>query len=280
MLLFDKILTFNSKEGYIDTNNPESDPIITKKREIKALEPSQTLYVNNLNEKIKKDGKFVFKVFINSIFLEMKHSLFHLFSIHGDILEITVKRNLKMKGQAFIVFSNIENSMKAMQEYQNYTFFGKKMRIQFAQKASDTVLKAKGEFDKFAIRKRMQNKRIEEAKLREENREAMQEKLKEVKGDIYSMKNKLEQSMEERKEIIASMNTTITVENLPDTANEQMVRDLFSKFPGIINVFINEATHVAIIEYETSQQAKNAKDGRSNSIFYSHLYRTGRISCF
>ena len=57
MLLFDKILTFNSKEGYIDTNNPESDPIITKKREIKALEPSQTLYVNNLNEKIKKDGK-------------------------------------------------------------------------------------------------------------------------------------------------------------------------------------------------------------------------------
>ena len=170
--------------------------------------------------------------------------------------------------------------MKAMQEYQNYTFFGKKMRIQFAQKASDTVLKAKGEFDKFAIRKRMQNKRIEEAKLREENREAMQEKLKEVKGDIYSMKNKLEQSMEERKEIIASMNTTITVENLPDTANEQMVRDLFSKFPGIINVFINEATHVAIIEYETSQQAKNAKDGRSNSIFYSHLYRTGRISCF
>ena len=210
----------------------------------------------------------------------MKHSLFHLFSIHGDILEITVKRNLKMKGQAFIVFSNIENSMKAMQEYQNYTFFGKKMRIQFAQKASDTVLKAKGEFDKFAIRKRMQNKLIEEAKLREENREAMQEKLKEVKGDIYSMKNKLEQSMEERKEIIASMNTTITVENLPDTANEQMVRDLFSKFPGIINVFINEATHVAIIEYETSQQAKNAKDGRSNSIFYSHLYRTGRISCF
>lgn len=28
-----------------------------RKRDIKALEPNQTLYIRNLNEKIKKDGK-------------------------------------------------------------------------------------------------------------------------------------------------------------------------------------------------------------------------------
>ena len=59
--------------------------------------------------------------------IEMQHSLFHLFSLYGDILEITVKRHLKMKGQAFVVFSNVEAATRAMQECQEYLFFSKKM---------------------------------------------------------------------------------------------------------------------------------------------------------
>jgi RNA recognition motif-containing protein len=57
----------------------------------------------------------------------MQHSLFHLFSLYGDILEINVKRNLKMKGQAFIVFSNVENATKALHDMQGYNFFDKRM---------------------------------------------------------------------------------------------------------------------------------------------------------
>ena len=36
------------------------------------LLPKPTLYINNLNEKLKPE--------------ELKHSLFHLFSLHGEIL--------------------------------------------------------------------------------------------------------------------------------------------------------------------------------------------------
>ena len=102
----------------------EEEP--TKKREVKIIDQTQTLYINNLNEKIKKD--------------EMQHSLFHLFSLYGDILEITVKRNLKMKGQAFVVFSNPDSAAKAMHDLHNYLFFDKKMNIQYSKNASDVTL--------------------------------------------------------------------------------------------------------------------------------------------
>mmetsp|Transcript_16851 Transcript_16851/g.19491 ORF Transcript_16851/g.19491 Transcript_16851/m.19491 type:complete len:88 (+) Transcript_16851:3-266(+) len=86
----------------------------------------------------------------------MMHSLFHLFSLYGDILEITVKRNVKMKGQAFVVFSNIDSASKAMHDLQGYTFFDKKLNIQFSRNVSDIGLKSRGEFDKFTAKKRFQ----------------------------------------------------------------------------------------------------------------------------
>lgn len=160
-----------------------------------------------------------------------------------------------------------------------------KIKIQFAKKTSDSTLKAIGQFDKFAVKKRMQTKRAKEIKDRESNREVsdlklckifinfiqlqqdkdytqvIKEKLKEMKDDISLMRQKYNQTVEERKELMSSVNTTITVENLPHHANEDMIRDLFAKFPGITGVFINDATHVAIIEYETNQQAKDAREG-------------------
>ena len=64
-----RFLTLNSKEGYID--NPEQAALDQpdKKRDQKAVEPNQTLYINNLNEKIKKDGKWWLHLFY-SIFSE------------------------------------------------------------------------------------------------------------------------------------------------------------------------------------------------------------------
>lgn len=46
----------NSFEDNID-NRPQVEDQPEKKREQKGIDPNQTLYVRNLNEKIKKDGK-------------------------------------------------------------------------------------------------------------------------------------------------------------------------------------------------------------------------------
>ena len=108
----------------------------------------------------------------------------------------------------------------------------------------------------------MQEKLAEEAKGREENRDLMQEQLQNVQGEISNIQGRLIQTHEDKKEAIQAANATITVENLPDHADEQLIRNLFDRFPGITKIFINEATHVAVIDYETNLQAKNARDGK------------------
>lgn len=49
------------------------------------VRPNHTIYINNLNEKIKKD--------------ELKKSLFAIFSQFGQIMDIIACKTLKLKGQ-------------------------------------------------------------------------------------------------------------------------------------------------------------------------------------
>lgn len=52
-----------------------------------ATEPNQTLYVHNLNEKLKKDA--------------LKKLLYMVFSQYGKVLEISARKGLKMRGQVY-----------------------------------------------------------------------------------------------------------------------------------------------------------------------------------
>ena len=58
-----RFLTLNSKEGIIDNPDQVAEDQPDKKRDQKAVEPNQTLYINNLNEKIKKDGKLSYHAY-------------------------------------------------------------------------------------------------------------------------------------------------------------------------------------------------------------------------
>ena len=51
--------------------------------------PSQTLYVNNLNEKVKKDV--------------LKKTLYAVFSQYGKVIEIVACRGVKLRGQVKIL---------------------------------------------------------------------------------------------------------------------------------------------------------------------------------
>lgn len=66
------------------------------------IRPSHTIYVNNLNEKVKKD--------------ELKKSLYAIFSQFGHIMDIVALKTLKMRGQAFIIFKEI-SSGKLSQDF-------------------------------------------------------------------------------------------------------------------------------------------------------------------
>lgn len=94
--------------------------------------PNHTIYINNLNEKIKKD--------------ELKKSLYAIFSQFGQILDILVSRGLRMRGQAFVIFKELSSATSALRSMQGFPFYDKPMRIQYAKSDSDIVAKMKGTF--------------------------------------------------------------------------------------------------------------------------------------
>lgn len=76
-------------------------------------EPNQTLYIHNLHD--KKSKKM------------LKEELFRLFAPYGVIREIHVKKALKMRGQAFVVFRDLKAAEMALKELQGHVLFGRPM---------------------------------------------------------------------------------------------------------------------------------------------------------
>ena len=93
--------------------------------QLQQLQPNQTLYINNLNTRIKKR--------------DLKRLLYALCSPHGQILSIVASKTPKMRGQAFIVFKETSSAVVAMRALQGYPFLEKSLRIQFARAKSEAA---------------------------------------------------------------------------------------------------------------------------------------------
>lgn len=75
------------------------------------IRPNHTLYVNNLNDKLKK--------------ADLKRALYYLFSPYGRVLEIIAMKTPKMRGQAFIIFQAITSATTALRVLQGFQLFDK-----------------------------------------------------------------------------------------------------------------------------------------------------------
>lgn len=72
-----------------------------------------SLYVRGLNDKLPKD--------------DLKRNLYMLFATYGVVLDVVAMKTMKMRGQAHIVFRDLDASTQAMRALQGFTFFGKDM---------------------------------------------------------------------------------------------------------------------------------------------------------
>jgi len=99
---------------------------------------NETLYIQNLNERVKVPV--------------LKKSLEALFSTYGQVLSVVAHGNLRMRGQAFVSFTNKRTATKAMKEVNGFPLYGKAMvrgwwlgrtdmqRVAFARSRSDSVV--------------------------------------------------------------------------------------------------------------------------------------------
>ncbi|CBZ49912.1 hypothetical protein NCLIV_003960 [Neospora caninum Liverpool] len=93
--------------------------------------PNQTLYCNNLNDKLHKQ--------------DLQACLYEFFSAYGLVLEVVV-RGTNMRGQAFVVFADLSSATAALRAAQGKDFLGKPLRVQYAKTKSDAVLKLNDQY--------------------------------------------------------------------------------------------------------------------------------------
>ncbi|KAI0774094.1 RNA-binding domain-containing protein [Fomes fomentarius] len=87
-----------------------------------STQPNTTLYVKNLNDKVKKD--------------ELRVQLYALFTTYGRIIDIVALKGPKMKGQAFVVFTDLAGATAALRGCEGMVFYDKPMHIEYAKTKS------------------------------------------------------------------------------------------------------------------------------------------------
>ncbi|KAK2871925.1 hypothetical protein FQN49_002702 [Arthroderma sp. PD_2] len=95
--------------------------------------PNQTLYCTNLPDKLKKP--------------DLRTALYTLFSTYGAVLDVVAMRSKNMRGQAHVVFRDVQTSTQAMRALQGFDFFGKEMKIVYAKGNSDIIAKLRGTYN-------------------------------------------------------------------------------------------------------------------------------------
>ena len=78
-----------------------------------GVQAIQTLYVTNLNDKINKQ--------------DLRMALYTLFTTYGTVLDVVALKTMKMRGQAHIVFRDVNSAGAAMRALQGFNLLGKDM---------------------------------------------------------------------------------------------------------------------------------------------------------
>ncbi|PHH75471.1 hypothetical protein CDD80_2341 [Ophiocordyceps camponoti-rufipedis] len=100
---------------------------------VQSTPPNQTLYITNLpSNKIQK--------------ADLRQGLYMLFSTYGPVLDVVCLKTMSMRGQAHIVYRDIQTSTQAMRHLDGQNFLGRPMKIEYAKSKSHFVSKLDGTF--------------------------------------------------------------------------------------------------------------------------------------
>jgi len=220
--------------------------------------PNPTLYVNNINEKIKID--------------ELKKALFHVFSQFGPIVEISAFKDLRRRGQAWVVFETVASAAKALTEMANFSFYGKPLQVTYARVKSDVVSKKDNTFIARPLRKAPKKRRVgkKSKKEKKEKKEGGSKREKKDRGDQPESTtddgpNGDQDNAPSQQLPPAAPNRILFVENLPKQCNDMMLSMLFQQYPGYKEArLVNGKPGIAFVEFEDASQSATAKQALHN----------------
>ncbi|CAF4274965.1 unnamed protein product [Rotaria sp. Silwood2] len=252
-----------------------------------SIPPNHTLYVNNLNGKIKKQ--------------QLRKSLYNLFISYGRVIAIIAMKGVKMRGQAFIVFDDIQNSTTALRSLQGLMFYGKPLHLAYSKRDSDAIRFSKEQIaEKTAAlaatsqpepKQRKEKPRIPpppsqpppDRALHEQHIALMNsEEVNRAANAIAAAEAELQElPLRDRTRRIQSViaaqttlvgtampmmtetqsNSTLFITNLPNETTREALEMLFRQFPGYHDVrLVPGREGIAFIDFDNEAGAASAKD--------------------
>lgn len=185
------------------------------------IPPNQTLYVNNLNDKVSKR--------------ELRRSLLHIFSQFGSLLDVVALKTPRMRGQAWVVFEETVSATNALRQLAGFPFYDKPMRIAFAKTTSDAVAKLAKNYVPREKRKRQADMSVKALTKGPSKPDSKPQKPR-VEGE-------------------AAPNNILICTELPDECTADMLQALFQQFKDFKEARVIEGRHIAFIEYTSIPSA-------------------------
>ncbi|KAK2197993.1 bifunctional RNA recognition motif domain/Nucleotide-binding alpha-beta plait domain superfamily/RNA-binding domain superfamily [Babesia duncani] len=252
------------------TQKVEADP---------SIPPNQTIYVKNLNDRIP--------------LRILKAELRRLFEKFGTILDIVAMNSFWRKGQAWIVYEQVEFATKALEEMQGFMLHGHAIRVNYALEQSDVVTKANGTF----VPRPSGPKKPKAIIAREATQQQLFKDMQTdfVKGNFDGMRHPNEgvpQMMAQariqqqpRAQVMDSMqihprgfsapahglaNRILFVEGLPQDVTTEEVDGIFQTISGFIESRVIPSRRVAFVDFNTEINSEFALQTLQGSEIRGH----------
>jgi len=229
------------------------DVISTEETPSASAEPefmSETLYIQNLNEKIKVDV--------------LKASLRGLFKSYGEVLDVVAHGNLRMRGQAFVSFESAEVAKKAMKEVRGFPLYSKPMQISFARTRSDAVVK-KIDAEHFDEHKARRAEHKKTTRYSNPLKKKFRAKRLAAEMDGAAAAPAPKRPNVQMPDEYLPPNKILFLQNLPETVTKDQLMALFAPYPGLYEVrLIPTKKDIAFVEYVDETTAGVAKDALHN----------------
>lgn len=231
--------------------NPAAAPVAANlPTAIPEVIATETLYIQNLNERIKIPV--------------MKQTLKALFGHYGEVLDVVAHKNLRMRGQAFVSFPSAEMAKKAQREVNRFPLYSKPLQISFARTRSDAVV---NKLDQSSLDEHKAARLEHKRKTRYSNplKKKFKAKRLALEVDGTSAAPAPRRPAIQMPDEYLPPNKILFLQNLPETVTKEQLMSLFSQYPNLHEVrLIPTKKDIAFVEFMDEGSSSVAKDALHN----------------